>query len=112
MDPNSLILFALPVLLLVFMFTSQRKRQRAFADLQASLQPGQDILTTSGLYARVVEISDTVAVLEIAPGQRVRWDRRAIASVVTTADATGVPDVIATDTSAALRPVDPTTDEK
>ncbi len=76
------IIFIPLVLLLVFMYSGQRKRQRAFATQQASLIAGQDIVTTSGLFARLVEIDDTVAVLEIAPGQRVRWDRRAIASVV------------------------------
>ena len=81
MDP-SIILFIPLVLLLVFMFSAQRKRQRSFATAQAALTAGQDIVTTSGLFARLVEIDDTVAVLEIAPGQRVRWDRRAIASVV------------------------------
>ena len=76
------IIFIPLVLLLVFMYSGQRKRQRAFATQQASLIAGQDIVTTSGLFARLVEIGDTVAVLEIAPGQQVRWDRRAIASVV------------------------------
>lgn len=84
-DP-SIILFALPVLLIAFMFNAQRKRQRAFSALQDQLAPGQEIVTTSGLYARLVEVDQAVAVLEIAPGQRVRWDRRAIASVVPAPD--------------------------
>jgi preprotein translocase subunit YajC len=77
-----LILFALPVLLLILMFNSQRKRQRSIEQLQASLQSGQQILTTSGMFARVVHLEDAAAVLEIAPGVQVRWDRRAIAKVV------------------------------
>ena len=81
MDP-SLILLALPLVLLVFMFTAQRKRQRAFAQLQDRLSPGQDVVTTSGLFARLVRLDEAVAVLEISPGQQVRWDRRAIASVL------------------------------
>jgi len=81
-DRVELILFALPVLLLVLMFTSQRKRQRTVEQLQASLQPGQQIVTTSGMFARVVELDDVVVLLETGPGQRVRWDRRAIGGVV------------------------------
>jgi preprotein translocase subunit YajC len=77
-----LILFALPVLLLFLMFNSQRKRQRAAEQLQASLQPGQQVVTTSGMFAHVVRLEDAAAVLEIAPGVHVRWDRRAIGSVV------------------------------
>jgi preprotein translocase subunit YajC len=79
---TDLLIFALPVLLLVFMFSSQRKRQRQFTSLQSSLSVGQDVLTTSGLYGRIVSLDDTVVVLETAPGQTVRWDRRAIASVI------------------------------
>lgn len=82
MNPADLLIFALPVLLLVFMFSSQRRRQRTFADLQAKLAPGQDVVTTSGLYAQIVALDDTVVTLQTAPGQQVRWDRRAIARVV------------------------------
>ncbi|MGL5858735.1 MAG: preprotein translocase subunit YajC [Angustibacter sp.] len=77
-----LLVFALPALLLLFLFNGQRKRQRAFAELQGRLAPGQEVLTTSGLYARIVDLGDRVAVLETAPGQTVRWDRRAIAELV------------------------------
>ena len=86
-DGDSLI-FAIPVLLLLFLFQSQRKRQRAFTSLQDQLQPGQEVLTTSGLYARIVSLDERVVVLETGPGQSVRWDRRAIASVVPDAAAT------------------------
>lgn len=82
MKATDLLIFALPVLLLLFLFNSQRKRQRQFTDLQSTLAPGQEVQTTSGLYGRIVSLDDTVAVLETAPGQTVRWDRRAIASVV------------------------------
>jgi preprotein translocase subunit YajC len=76
------LIFALPVLLLVLMFSSQRKRQRSVQQLQASLQPGQQVVTTSGLFARIAELDDAVVLLEVGPGQRLRWDRRAIAAVV------------------------------
>ena len=82
MDPGSLILFAVTILFAVFLFSGQRRRQQAFASLQSQLAPGLEIVTTSGLFARIVEIDESVAVLETGPGQQVRWDRRAIASVV------------------------------
>jgi preprotein translocase subunit YajC len=88
---SDLLIFAIPVLLLLFLFQSQRKRQRTFSNLQDRLQAGQEVLTTSGLYARIVTLDERVVVLETGPGQTVRWDRRAIASVVpedqTTTDA-------------------------
>ena len=82
MKLGDLLIFALPVILLLFLFSSQRRRQRTFTDLQSKLQPGQEVLTTAGLYGRIVSLDDRVVVLETGPGQTVRWDRRAIASVV------------------------------
>ena len=97
MKASDLLIFALPVLLLLFMFSSQRRRQRQFTDLQSALEPGQEVLTTSGLYGRIVSLDDTVVVLETGPGQTVRWDRRAIASVVPDAGAATPPDDTAPD---------------
>jgi preprotein translocase subunit YajC len=39
-------------------------------------------VTTSGLYALIVALDDNVVTLQTAPGQQVRWDRRAIARLV------------------------------
>jgi preprotein translocase subunit YajC len=79
---TDLLIFALPVILLLFLFNSQRKRQRTFTDLQDRLAVGQEVLTTAGLYGRIVSLDERIVVLETGPGQTVRWDRRAIASVV------------------------------
>jgi preprotein translocase subunit YajC len=75
----------LPILLVLFvvlMFNSQRKRQRQFKQMQASLEVGRDVVTTAGLHARIIELDDEVAVLQTGPGQTLRWDRRAIGRVI------------------------------
>ena len=79
---ETLFLPLLLVLFVVLMFNSQRKRQRQFNQMQASLQVGKDVVTTAGLHARIVELDDEVAVLQTGPGQTVRWDRRAIGRVL------------------------------
>ncbi len=78
MTPADAAVLAIPVLLLVVMALAQRRRQRSFAAQQARLQPGMSVITTSGLYAELVELDERVAVLETAPGQTTRWDRRAV----------------------------------
>jgi preprotein translocase subunit YajC len=75
---GSLLILALPLLLIVFMVRTQRRQQRAVAQLQSTLQVGDDVSTTSGLLGRIVELDDTVATLEVAPGVLLRFDRRAI----------------------------------
>jgi preprotein translocase subunit YajC len=81
----SLLLPAMIIILLGFMFWSQRRRQTAVATLQSSLVVGDDILTTSGLFGRITALDEVTATLEVAPGTLVRFDRRAIATKVDTA---------------------------
>ena len=75
---GNLLIFALPILLIVFMFMTQRRRQRAVQDLQSNLKVGDEVTTTSGLLGRISAIDDTVVTLEVSPGVQVRFDRRAI----------------------------------
>ena len=78
----SLLLPAMVIILLAFMFWSQRRRQNAVATLQESLSVGDDICTTSGMFGRIVALDEVAATLEIAEGTQVRFDRRAIATKV------------------------------
>jgi preprotein translocase subunit YajC len=75
---GNLLILALPVLLIVFLVMTQRRRQREAAQIQRSLAVGDDVCTTSGLFGKIVELDDTVATLEVSPGTRLRFDRRAI----------------------------------
>ena len=81
---SSLIGLALPILLIVgfyfLLIRPQRNRQRAQQALVASLEVGDDIMTTGGIFGTIVEIDDdegTVTV-EIAPGTRIRMLRQGI----------------------------------
>ncbi len=60
----------------------QRPRAQAQARLQESLREGQEVLTVGGLYGRIAAVRDDDVELEIAPGTRVRVDRRAVAANV------------------------------
>jgi preprotein translocase subunit YajC len=83
---SSILLLVVLVGLLLLMNLSRRRQQREQQNLQARLAPGTEVITASGLYATVVSIEDTVMVLETAPGQQSRWDRRAVAKVLTPVD--------------------------
>jgi len=81
---SSLIGLALPILLIVgfyfLLIRPQRNRQRAQQALVASLEVGDDIMTTGGIFGTIIEIDDdegTVTV-EIAPGTRIRMLRQGI----------------------------------
>ena len=63
----------------------QQRRVRAQQTLQRSVEEGDEILTTSGVYATVIEIDEDegTVVLEIAPGTHVKAVRGAIAQRLT-----------------------------
>ncbi len=82
---NGLGAVLLPVLLLLlvgFMFYSQRKRARVIQNIQSSLNVGDEVCTTSGLFGRITAMDELVATLEVSPGTLVRFDRRAIATKI------------------------------
>jgi preprotein translocase subunit YajC len=58
-----------------------QRRQRELADTRSSLAPGQDVMTTSGLYGRIRGIQDDVVLLEVADGVVLRFAAGAIGAV-------------------------------
>lgn len=87
---SSLLIFALPVLLIAFMFISQRRRTKETQRLQSNLAVGDEVTTTSGLLGRITALDDQIATLEVSPGVSIRFNRRAIAGPVPAAPATSL----------------------
>jgi preprotein translocase subunit YajC len=83
---GSLLIFAIPILLIGFMFWSQRRRQRTMQQQQAALEVGDEGRTTSGLYGTIIALDDRIATLEVSPGVQVRFDRRAVLAAPTAAE--------------------------
>ncbi|GAB3871240.1 preprotein translocase subunit YajC [Terrabacter terrigena] len=85
----SLLIFALPLLLLGWLFFTQNKRMKQMREFSSSLNVGDHVVTSSGVYGTVKHLDDSTAWLEIAEGTTVRFDRRAIA--MKQADAASTP---------------------
>ncbi len=81
---GSLAALALPVLMIVgfyfLLIRPQRTRQRAQQALLASLEVGDEVLTTGGIFGTVLAIDDDegVVTVEIAPGTKIRMVRQGI----------------------------------
>ncbi len=90
MNLSSLMFPLLLVLLAVPLFLSARKQKRAAAEQQqllASLEPGDRVMTTSGLYATVADATDDSTIdLEIADGVVTTWLRQAVREKVAVTD--------------------------
>jgi preprotein translocase subunit YajC len=80
---GSLILLLLPLLLLVYMMVSARKRAKVVQAMQSELTVGTEVLMTSGLYGRITALDDAKVTID-ANGTSLVFDRRAVASSVST----------------------------
>lgn len=76
--PFALILVAFYFLIL----RPQRARAKQAEQLQAKLAPGAEIMTTSGIFATVLEIRDDSIVVEVSPGSTLRITKAAVGRVV------------------------------
>ncbi len=73
----------LPLLLIVvvfyfFMIRPQMKRQKEVRKFRESLAKGDKVVTTGGIYGKIVEVKETVIVLEIAKDVQITVDKNGI----------------------------------
>lgn len=77
---SSAFLFILLILAVgAFLFIRpQRRRQREQAAMQKAIEPGDEVVTSSGIVGRVQSMTDDRVKVEVAPGTTVEIVRRAI----------------------------------
>ncbi|RZK93936.1 MAG: preprotein translocase subunit YajC [Hymenobacter sp.] len=82
---NSIMQFVFPVAIgLVLYFFMIRPQQRKTADAKSfreSLVKGTRVVTIGGLHGLLVEVGPETVLLEVERGQRLRFDRSAVARV-------------------------------
>ena len=61
----------------------QRARAKAAQQLQASLAPGVEVMTTAGLYGTLTEVRDDSVLIEVSPGVTLRFAKAAVGRVIT-----------------------------
>jgi len=81
-DANPL-MSMLPLLLIVvvfyfFMIRPQMKRQKEVRKFRESLAKGDKVVTTGGVYGKIVEVKETVIILEIAKDVHITVDKNGI----------------------------------
>lgn len=76
--------FILIFVIMYFMvIRPQQKKSKAHQDLLNKLKKNDEVMTSGGIYGKVVELKDLVVTLEVAPNVRIRVHRPQIAAVVT-----------------------------
>lgn len=81
------------VLLWVIFILPQQRRVRGHQALVASLEVGDEVVLTAGIYGRIVDIGPEDMTVEVAPGVVVRVARQAVLRRVedATAEPAGLP---------------------
>src|SRR3954453_10725836 len=72
----------LPLLLLAMYFLvirPQQKRIRAQQALVSALEEGDEVVSSAGIYGRILELNEETAILEVADGVELKIARGAIA---------------------------------
>ena len=108
---SSLVIFLLiPVGMYFLLIRPQRKRQREQVAMQQSVQVGDEVMTTSGMYGFLTELDGDIAWLEVDDNVQIRIARAAIQRKVDTS--TGDTAVPVDDGSGKATPIDaPAADE-
>ena len=76
--PSFVFLLLIIVVFYFFMIRPQMKRQKELKTYRDSLQKGDKVITTGGLYGRVTDVKDNTVTVEIADKVLVKIDKSAV----------------------------------
>jgi preprotein translocase subunit YajC len=82
----NILLFVLLGVFIFMMFRRNKKAQQQQAKLQSQFAPGVDVMTSFGLFGRIVSMdeAENKVVLELSPGNLATVHRQAVTKVVET----------------------------
>jgi preprotein translocase subunit YajC len=85
--PGQLLSF-LPLVLVFVIFyflliRPQQKKAKDHQEMVKKLKKNDEVMTSGGIYGKVIALADTVVTLEVAPNVRIRVHRPQITEVVT-----------------------------
>lgn len=97
----TILLFVMLGVFVFMMFRRNKKTQQQQAELQSKFSPGVEVMTSFGLFGRIVQIDDAEnkVVLELSPGNTATVHRQAVTKVVEPVVAAEEPTVVPDDAS-------------
>jgi preprotein translocase subunit YajC len=73
-----IMLFVILAIFWVFMIRPQAKRQKELRKFRESLQKGDKVITTGGIYGKVVSVSETQVVLQVDENTKLTFDKASV----------------------------------
>ena len=83
--PDIILVLALGVLIL-FMFTNNRKRRKQAEELVNSLRVGDEVLLHSGIFGKITDLAEGRVTIETAPKVTLTVIKQAVRSVEASSD--------------------------
>ena len=80
-----IMMVALVAIFYFFMIRPQMKRQKELKNFRDSLKKGDKIVTTGGIYGKVLEIGDYYIIMEVEGQNRLKIDKSAVIKDMTDA---------------------------
>jgi len=71
------------VLFYFLLFRPQQKKAKQHQEMLGKLKKNDDVMTSGGIYGKVISLADNVVTLEVAPNVRIRVNRPQISTVIT-----------------------------
>ncbi|HEY7714349.1 MAG TPA: preprotein translocase subunit YajC [Candidatus Binatia bacterium] len=85
--PGPLVTILPFILIFVIMYfmviRPQQRKAREHQDMLSKLKRNDEVMTSGGIYGKVVDLKETVVTLEVAPNVRIRVHRPQISAVLT-----------------------------
>ena len=85
-SPSTLIsFFPLILVFVVFYFLlirPQQKKAKDHREMLEKLKKNDEVVTSGGIYGKVIALTDTVVTLEVAPNVRIRVQRPQISEII------------------------------
>jgi len=107
------ILLLIPLAMYFLMIRPQRRKMKNQQSLQSSIDVGDEVMTTSGVYGFVTLLEDDIAWLEIDDNVQIRIARQALQRKVdTSAGETAVPADDGSGRSTKIQPADGSVDDE
>jgi preprotein translocase subunit YajC len=76
--------FILIFIIMYFMvIRPQQKKAKEHQEMLNKLKKNDEVMTSGGIYGKVIDLKETVVTLEVAPNVRIRVHRPQISAVVT-----------------------------
>ena len=81
-EANPIMTF-LPLILIIvvfyfFMIRPQMKKQKELANFRNSIAKGDKVVTTGGIYGKILELKDNTVLLQVDDNVKIRVDKAAI----------------------------------